>query len=232
MHSTKLIGLLALPALSAAAPKLLSRAECHDYVLINTRGTGEPQGTSVGFRAMLEDILTAVPTGFVYDTVYLAAPDVTQLSTLTGSHDIIDFINDGATSCPDQVYGLFGYSQGATVTNQVLQHFDPTSSQGQKIKGVVLAGNPYHLPNKKGNADELCGNSTAGASGVLSPIADYLIPDAWYMTGKVRDICFNDDLVCNGIDVGDLFSLNHLLYGFSETVTSCGANFIILNISD
>ena len=75
----------------------------------------------LGFRAMLNEILAAVPGGSVYDTRYLAAPDVTQLTAKVGSDDVIQFINNGLASCPQQLYTLFGYSQGATVTNQVLQ---------------------------------------------------------------------------------------------------------------
>ncbi|GAB7329829.1 hypothetical protein MBLNU13_g01547t1 [Cladosporium sp. NU13] len=231
MLCSKLIKLLALPTLSAATPRLLPRAECHDYVPINTRGTGEQQGTSIGFRAMLNQILAAVPGGSVYDTHYLAAPDATQLTVKIGSDDVIRFINEGLASCPEQRYALFGYSQGATVTNQVLQNLTTTSPRGQQIKSIVTIGNPNHLPNKQGNADENCGTSTAGATGILNPTADFSIPDVWYATGKVRDICFSDDQVCNGVSLGNIFSGEHLLYGFSESVQSCGAEFVIPKIS-
>ena len=185
----------------------------------------------LGFRAMLNEILAAVPGGSVYDTRYLAAPDVTQLTAKVGSDDVIQFINNGLASCPQQLYALFGYSQRATVTNQVLQNFTTTSPQGQQIKSIVNIGNPYHLPNKQGNADEDCGASTAGATGILNPVEDFGIPDDWYATGKVRDICFSDDSVCNGVSLGNIFSGDHLLYGFSEPVQSCGAEFVIPKIS-
>lgn len=219
--------LLALPLLSAATPLNDPRADCHDYILINTRGTGEPQGESIGFRGMIAEILSSVPGGVSYNTRYLAAPDATQYSTLIGSQDIIELIEEGAKNCPAQEYALLGYSQGATVTNQVLQHFAPTSPEGLKIKSAVLIGNPYHLSNKEGNKDEDCGSSTAGARGILIGTQPYEIPDAWYATGKVRDICFTDDQVCNGASVGNLFSSAHLSYGFEESVQTCGASFII-----
>lgn len=232
MLSSDIIKLLALPSLSAATPHLLPRADCLDYVLINTRGTGEPPGTSIGFRAMLNEILALVPGGSIYNTRYPAAPDATQLTVKIGSDDVIRFINDGLASCPEQMYALFGYSQGATVTNQVLQHFTTSSPQGQQIKSIVNIGNPYHLPNKQGNADQSCRASTAGATGILNPIADFGIPDAWYATGKVRDICFSDDQVCNGVSLGNIFSVDHALYGFSESVQDCGADFVIPKISE
>ena len=175
---------------------------------------------------MLNEILAAVPGGSIYDTRYLAAPDATQLTVKIGSDNVIQFINDGLASCPEQRYALFGYSQGATVTNQVLQNFTTTSPQGQQIKSIVNIGNPYHLPNKQGNADENC-----GTTGILNLIEDFGIPDAWYATGKVRDICFSDDQVCNGVSLGNIFSGEHLLYGFSESVQKCGAEFVIPKIS-
>lgn len=231
MQSVLASALLALPLFSAATP-VHTRADCHDYVLINTRGTGEPQAPSIGFRKMIEEILSEVPGGTSYDTRYLAAPDATQLTTLIGSNDIIELIEGGIQNCPNQKYALLGYSQGATVTNQVLQHFDTTSDEGQNIKAVVLIGNPYRLPNEPGNLDEKCGTSTAGATGILNGIAEYTIPDAWYATGKVRDICFTDDQVCNGISARTLFSGTHLLYGFTETVQTCGSSFVIGQLSD
>ena len=223
--------LLALPLLSAASPVNSPRAECHDYFLINTRGTGEPQGESIGFRGMIAEILRSVPGGNSYNTRYLAAPDATQYSTLIGSKDIIELIEEGTKNCPAQEYALLGYSQGATVTNQVLQHFATSSQEGQRIKSIVLIGNPYHLSNRQGNRDETCGSSTAGASGILLGSAPYEIPEDWYATRKVRDLCFADDQVCNGASVGNLFSGAHLLYGFEESVQSCGAGFVVGQLS-
>lgn len=223
--------LLALPLLSTATPLNRPRSDCHSYVLINTRGTGEPQGESIGFRGMIAGILRSVPGGVSYNTRYLAAPDATQATTLVGSNDIISLIEEGTRNCPEQQYALLGYSQGATVTNQVLQHFATSSQEGQRIGSVVLIGNPYHLSNKQGNRDETCGSSTAGASGILLGSAPYEIPDGWYATGKVRDICFADDQVCNGASVGNLFSGAHLQYGFEESVQTCGASFVVDRLS-
>jgi pimeloyl-ACP methyl ester carboxylesterase len=219
--------LLALPFLSTATPLNLPRSDCHSYILINTRGTGEPQGESIGFRGMIADILRNAPGGISYNTRYLAAPDATQVTTLVGSNDIISLIEEGTQNCPEQQYALLGYSQGATVTNQVLQHFATSSQEGRRVKSVVLIGNPYHLSNRQGNRDETCGSSTAGASGILLGSAPYEIPEDWYATGKVRDICFADDQVCNGASVGNLFSGTHLLYGFEESVQTCGAGFVV-----
>jgi hypothetical protein len=231
MQPTLTSALLALPLLSVATPINSPRADCHSHILINTRGTGEPQGESIGFRPMIASILQTVPGGIGYNTRYPAAPDATQYTTLIGSKDIISLIEQGTQNCPEQAYALLGYSQGATVTNQVLQHFATTSPEGLKIKAVILIGNPYHLSNKEGNKDEECGSSTAGASGILLGSEPYEIPETWYATGKVRDVCFTDDQVCNGASLGNLFSGAHLLYGFEESVQNCGAEFVIGRLS-
>jgi hypothetical protein len=44
-------------------------------VIISTRGTGEIQGPSAGFRTMIRSTLSAVPNGVEYDTRYAAAFD-------------------------------------------------------------------------------------------------------------------------------------------------------------
>jgi hypothetical protein len=225
--------LLALPLLSTATPLNLNfprtTTACHSYILINTRGTGEPQGESAGFHTMIASILHSVPGGASYNTSYPA--DITQHTTLAGANDIIALISQGTQICPQQEYALLGYSQGATVTDRVLQYFPPSSQEGQRIRGVVLIGNPYHVPNRNGNVDERCGASTAGASGLGLGDDPYEIPDAWYATGKVRDICFTDDQVCNGVNLGNVFSGSHLKYGSEESVQVCGASFVAGRLS-
>lgn len=222
-------------------------ATCYDYLIIDTRGTFEPQGESIGFRDMISNVMAKIPKGSRYDTVYPAISDLQQTTTVEASVTVAEQIEDGISQCPEQKYALLGYSQGATVTNLVLQKFSPDSEAGQLIEAVVLVGNPYHLPNKsesklchrwtsadidpEGNVDENCGQTTVGASGVLLPIANYSIPDAWYQTGKVLDICFSIDPVCNGVNLGSLLSPTHLLYGFAPSVQQCGAKFLISALS-
>lgn len=225
-HTSAYLHCVLLAAWQASA----ASATCKDYLLIDSRGTGELQGESIGFRGMISQVMTALPNGGRHDTLYPAAPDLTQQTTFIGSTDIERLIQNGLKNCPEQKYALLGYSQGATVTNQVLQKFAPSSTEGQAIKAVVLVGNPYHVPDAQGNKDEKCGTKTAGANGILNPIADYRIPGAWYQTGKVLDICYTNDSVCNGLNLGNLFSPNHLVYGFDPSVQSCGAHFLVTKL--
>ncbi|RMY86953.1 hypothetical protein D0861_05646, partial [Hortaea werneckii] len=165
-------------------------ATYYDHLIIDTRGTGELRGTSIGFAAINDQVQESMPNVGVHATIYPAGPDVTQVTTL------------------------------------VLQKYEPISVEGRAIEAVLLIGNPYRQPLKQGNRDEDCGNSTAGATGALVGLG-LDIPDAWYETGKVHDICFSDDLVCNGINARDLFKPHHLLYGFTSSVIDCGSSFLL-----
>lgn len=110
--------LSALPQLALLMLASKASAECYNYVLINSRGTGEPQGESLGFRGMIKEVLAELPGGDSYNTVYPAAPDATQETTHIGSEDIERVINAGLADCPQQEYALLGYSQGATVCSK------------------------------------------------------------------------------------------------------------------
>lgn len=52
-----------------------SGAACSSYTIIEARGTGEPQGPSMGFRTMNQQILSRVSGGKEYDVVYPAGID-------------------------------------------------------------------------------------------------------------------------------------------------------------
>lgn len=91
---------------------VVAGATCYDHLIIDTRGTGELQGTSIGFAAIIDQVKESVPNVGVHDTIYPAAPDVTQLTTLVGAYDIEQTIQQGLEDCPKQLYSLLGYSQG------------------------------------------------------------------------------------------------------------------------
>ncbi|RMZ12043.1 hypothetical protein D0864_00816 [Hortaea werneckii] len=199
----------------AAMVSVVAGATCYDHLIIDTRGTGELQGTSIGFAAIIDQVKESVPNVGVHNTIYPAAPDVTQLTTLVGAMTLSRRSSRAWKAVPSN-----------SILYLVLQKYEPTSVEGQAIEAVLLIGNPYHQPLKQGNRDEDCSNSTAGATGALAGLG-LDIPDAWYETGKVRDICFSDDLVCNGVNAGDLFEPDHLLYGFTPSVIDCGSSFLI-----
>ena len=86
------------------------------------------------------------------------------------------------------------------------------------------------MPDQHANFDQKGGRATFGATGVLTPFPRYMkISQAWYATTKLRDICYENDLVCVGLTLSATLNLfaNHLLYGSTQSVQSQGSAFLI-----
>ena len=208
-----------------------SPEQCHKYVLISSRGTGELQGPSVGFIGMIDTTLDAVPGGLEYEVAYPAAPDITQQTTLIGAHDIENYVKDGLKSCPMQTYALLGYSQGATVVLQALHEMSGTP-QGDAVKAVVLIGNPYQTKDQPSTVDENGDSSTRANEGILLPLAGTLpVSPILEDDSKVLNICYSGDPVCNGISAVFTSPL-HLIYGFSPKVQNLGSEFLISRLKE
>lgn len=230
MHrSSVYITALSCLLLGLAAP---STALCYSYLLIDSRGTNQPQDVDSSLRQMIEQVMAKLPGGARHDAVYPATFDITQITTFEGSNDIENIIRSGHKECPEQKYALLGYSQGAAVTNHVLEKFSPSSPEGESIQAVVLIGNPYYIPHKQSDMDENCRPRTSNGRGILNVVFGYRIPDLWYETGKVLDICFTNDPVCNGANLKDISYLiepslgPHSGYKTTPSVQKCGADFI------
>lgn len=226
MAFTKLLSLAvtALPLLVTAAP-LDARDACNAYVILDTRGTNEPQGPSVGFTDMKKQTLAAAPGGTTYNVVYPAGMD----TEAQGGADIVRYINAGLSACPDQKYITLGYSQGATAVAIALNSYPPGSAGYDAISAALVIGNPTKIPNKMSNVDQVGGGSTNGTTGVYTDGSRAKLPETWYQSGKLLDICFKDDLVCNGLTPTAVLNLfiNHLVYGFTQSVQDVGAKFLI-----
>lgn len=229
MKNTLALALAASISGAAAAPT----ASCNNYVLISARGTGEPQGPSSGFRGMIAHTLATVPGGIEYDVVYPAAGDITQKSTYIGSDDILRYISEGMAACPDQKYALLGYSQGATVVLEAIKAITGTDKE-DLVKAVVFDGNPYQVKNQKSTVDENGGSSTRGNDGILlngffggiGSIKGIGLSKHWDESGKVLNICFEGDPVCNGIAYS-ITSPAHLAYPISASVQKMGGDHLV-----
>ena len=116
--------------------------------LIDARGTNEPQGVSTMFYPMIQNILANMTGGVSLPVEYPAAPDQ---NTTSGKKLVVDTIVQGLRDCPNQKYGLFGYSQGATLMLGVLDQFSPSTLES--IKSVIIVGNPYRIPGKISNVN-------------------------------------------------------------------------------
>lgn len=204
-----------------------STTTCHDYVLISSRGTTEPQGPSVGFVGMIATTLAAVPHGVEYDTVYIADNNLTH--TAAGITDVVDYITAGLAACPDQKYALLGYSRGATINNYALYSFaNPASAAYKAIVAVLAIGNPGHVPGASANVDQYGGTTTKWYPGWFYLGGTGAIPPQFYLDKKVIDICFQGDTVCE-VPPGTVGGVSqpHLLYGFTPSVQEEGAKFLI-----
>lgn len=106
----------------------------------------------------------------IIQTVYPAQPDNKES---VGAADIVRYISTGLAKCPQQTYGLFCYSQGATVVSYALKNLtDPSSTAHSPaavdaIKSIVVIGNPVHKPYQMANVDQNGGKSTDQYTGAF-----------------------------------------------------------------
>ncbi|EMC96088.1 carbohydrate esterase family 5 protein [Baudoinia panamericana UAMH 10762] len=209
--------LLALALSAIAAPIEERAAACTAYTLIDTRGTGEAQGPSAGFRTMNSNIRSQIPGGTEYDTVY---PAGSNQDSSAGTQDIVNHINSGLASNPNMCFILEGYSQGAAATVNALPKI--TGAAFTAVRGVFLIGNPEHKAGLACNVDANGGTTTLNVNG-LSAYGSNGIPSNW--VSKTLDVCAFGDGVC---DTKDGYGINaqHLSYPSSTSVQNLGTTFV------
>jgi len=183
MRFSTILPAASLLALSTAAPvdNLSTRAACSSYTIINTRGTGEIQGESSGFRTMNRNIQSAVSGGKIYNTVYAAG---FSQNSAAGTADIVNKVQSTLRTNPDECFILEGYSQGAQATVNAMSQL--TGANFDAVKGVFLIGNPAHKSGLSCNVDNNGGTTTKNVNG-LSAALSRGIPDNWQ--GKTLDVC-------------------------------------------
>lgn len=190
MHANALLSLVSVLALTVsaapvakaevAAPVDKRTGACSSYTIINTRGTGEPQGPSLGFTAINRLLTAEVPGGKVYNTVYLA--DASQNSAL-GTADIINKISSTLRENPNECFLLQGYSQGAAATVNAMSRI--TGPSFDAVKGAFLIGNPHHRAGLACNVDIYGGATTRNVNGLSVALGP--IPQNW--VSKTLDVC-------------------------------------------
>ncbi|KAJ9479596.1 Cutinase [Pseudozyma hubeiensis] len=210
--------LLALAPAARCAPLMERDASCPSYVIIEARGTGEPQGPSIGFRAMNAKILSTVPNGTDYPVVYPASP-LNQVDI--GVRDIIRKINESLSEDPRTCFVLQGYSQGASVVTQTMPQLQGAAFDA--VKAAILIGDPTHVPGQECNVDGNGGDSTKDARGALFFLYKGT-PSNW--VSKTKDICLPGDGVCQ-LFPGVGTTPPHFLYGFDPSVQDLGSRFAI-----
>ncbi len=207
---------LALAGVCMAAANQESRAgiNCANYILIDSRGSGEVQTSPPGavfWAAMTDYIRKQRPTATTLeidnpypatgsDTVMVGAllklPGAYHQSVVSGKQWLKNEIKSLSKTCPRGAILLSGYSQGAQVTADVYQ-----AQSWPQVKGVVLFGDPYFNPADP--ADK--GSFSKGKRGALGRRPLY----ARSTSGKVVSYCHLHDPVCQGVDQA-------ILHGFSQ----------------
>lgn len=182
MHFTLLLPILAATAYAAPIEDHVKRASCSSYTIINTRGTGEAQGESAGFRTMNKNIQSQVKGGKIYSTVYRAGADQ---NSAAGTADIVKQVKSGLQSNPSQCFILEGYSQGAAATVNALPEL--TGANFDAVKGVFLIGDPLHKSGLACNVDNKGDDTTKNVNGISAMLGAKSIPNEW--VSKTKDVC-------------------------------------------
>lgn len=221
MHASTLLTVLPLIAGTFAAPveevKRAVSASCPSYTIINTRGTGEAQGPSAGFRTMNSRVTAALSGGKIYNTVYAA--DFSQNSA-AGTTDIVNKITTTLRTSPNECFILEGYSQGAQATVNAMSKL--TGANFNAVKGVFLIGDPAHKSGLTCNVDNNGGTTTRNVNGLSARVGGG-IPSNW--VAKTLDVCIYGDGVCDTTH-GQGINAQHLQYSNDAPTQNLGSTFI------
>ena len=221
MHASTFLAILPLLAGTFAAPveevKRAASSSCPSYTIINTRGTGEIQGESSGFRTINAAVTRAIPGGKIYNTIYAAG--ASQNSAL-GTTDIINKIESTLRSSPNECFILEGYSQGAQATVNAMPRL--TGASFDAVKGVFLIGDPAHKAGLACNVDNRGGSTTKNVNGISAALGTG-IPSSW--VAKTMDVCIYGDGVCDSTH-GFGINAQHLQYPYDSATQSLGTEYI------
>ncbi|KAI5366296.1 putative cutinase/acetylxylan esterase, alpha/Beta hydrolase [Septoria linicola] len=219
-------------ACSASAAVIERQTTCSSYTIINTRGTGEQQGPSSGFRTMNANVQRAVPGGKIYNTVYPAS--FNQQSS-AGTRDIVNKVQTTLRSNPNEVIMLTGSkiclvdadshsASSSKATPKATVDALPmlTGASITAVKGVFLIGDPDHKAGLTCNVDNNGGTTTRNVNG-LSARGSAGIPANW--VAKTLDVCILGDGVCDTTN-GRGINRQHLQYPNDAPTQNLGTQFI------
>ncbi|EGZ11724.1 hypothetical protein PHYSODRAFT_517467 [Phytophthora sojae] len=135
-----------------ANPSNFVNAECSDVHVVFARGSGEMPGLGICGEPLVSGITSNLGGISVssYAVSYMASMD--QTSAGPGATDMTNHVVSVAQECPNTVFVLGGYSQGASVTDiaigirTMLGSGDTIPENlAPRIKAVVTFGNPLKL---------------------------------------------------------------------------------------
>lgn len=171
-----------------------SAAQCSDVEVIFARGTGEIPGLGIVGRPFVESLASALPD-LTVTSYAVSYPASFSQNAGPGATDMTNRLTSVAASCPDTVFVLGGYSQGATVTDLALgirtgisSGSSIPTSLSDRVAAVVVFGNPLGLSGRTiasesalygarsidycNSADSVCGRGTTGSGGHLSYVSN------------------------------------------------------------
>ncbi|KAG2840843.1 hypothetical protein PC116_g3391 [Phytophthora cactorum] len=102
----------------------VANAQCPDVHIVFARGSGEMPGFGILGQPLVSGIAANLPGMSVsaYAVNYRAAYD--QTSAGPGATDMTNHVVSVAQACPNTVFVLGGYSQGASVTDISISRLD------------------------------------------------------------------------------------------------------------
>jgi pimeloyl-ACP methyl ester carboxylesterase len=197
------------PAPANAETLSAEPSTCTDLLVITARGSGEAYTdtlTSVvrdAFLAGVGDARTVTSTELRYEAAPMQTlyDDFAQAyewggtdwnyfeSVNSGWLTLASTLDDAAIACPHQKWLLVGYSQGALVINQAVQHHtDP-----QRYAGIVLVANPAR---RTSDEQRNLGTATPG-NGLDGFFHLGYDPMPTALAGVTTDLCDQHDNVCD-----------------------------------
>ncbi|ETL98247.1 hypothetical protein L917_04621 [Phytophthora nicotianae] len=130
----------------------VANAQCSDVHVVFARGSGEKPGFGILGQPLVSGIAASLPGKRVsaYAVNYRASYD--QTSAGPGATDMTNHVVSVAQACPNTVFVLGGYSQGASVTDisigiktRLGSGKTIPESLAPRIKAIVTFGNPLKL---------------------------------------------------------------------------------------
>lgn len=204
---------------------IVEAIECTPLLVITARGTGEPNKGQL-LSPVGRSVEKALPgEARVLNLDYRADTDVNEGGTY-GVRLLLDTLRVQNDACPDQLFALLGYSQGALVIGDALSLPEGrivggtvgqlSEEAANQIVAVVLYGNPRFTGTESyddGSYDEKLGGVLPRTAGSLDPFAD-----------RIRDFCVLGDFICqSGLDLDEE---GHVTY-FKNGMQQDGADFVL-----
>ncbi|PKS04923.1 hypothetical protein jhhlp_008289 [Lomentospora prolificans] len=121
-------------------------AGCSDYEILVARGTSEPNAEGGKFGIIVGDPVVSNTTVKLagargYPVQYPASSSIIS-GTRQGAADVVNRLKAQAAACPNQLFSLVGYSQGAGVMHAAAD--DIPVSLYPRIKSLVMFGDGYN----------------------------------------------------------------------------------------